>query len=161
MPVAHREIRARDPDRQKQRAARGHFLVVQIAAMDPRLLRRDRAEFRRRRHAHHAKERRHSQLGPPGQRANQPFAIDRNMHQRGLVKILRQGARQRADHVVAPIRTRNDLLDPDLQRVARHRAGNRDRTGHDMTRRVRLDWLAGSRTTPGGMVNGDTRRRHH
>ena len=69
---------------------------------------------------------------PQGSEQTPRARVHRDVAEHGLVEILRQRAGERADHVVAPVGTRHDLLDADLQHVARHRAGDGDRAGHDM-----------------------------
>ena len=69
---------------------------------------------------------------PHGSDAHAARAIDRDVAEHRLVEILRQRAGERADHVVAPVGARLDLLDADLQHVARLGAGDGDRAGDDV-----------------------------
>src|SRR6516164_8099865 len=123
MAIAHRKVGTRDPHWQIERTSSDQLLVVDVTAVDARLLRGDRAKRRRRGYAHHAKKRREPQFGSPRQRAHAPRPIDRNVADDRLVEILRERARKRADHVVTPVGARLDLLYAHLQHITGFSAG--------------------------------------
>ena len=132
MAVAAGKQRARHEHRQIELGARRQFLVVEVAAHRARDQRGDAAPGRRRRHAHHAEKRLERQIEPPGQPADHPLLVERNVQQPGFVEIVGQGAGERPDHIVAPVLPELDVEDLDLQHVAGLGALDRDRTGQDM-----------------------------
>jgi hypothetical protein len=109
-------------------------LVVEVAAHRARDQRGDAAPGRRWRHAHHAEKGFERQIEAPGQPADHPFRIERDVQIPRLVEIVGQGARQRTDQIVAPVLPQLDVENVELQYVAGFGAGNRDRAGQDMAR---------------------------
>jgi len=150
MAVTGGEVGAGHPDRQEQRAAGAKLLVVQVAAVLPRLLGRDRAIGGGRRHSHDTEERGQLQLGAPGQPAGAGGTVHGDVAQEAVREVLRQGAGERAVAAEAPIGAELDAVDADLQRVAGFGARDGDRAGQDV------------RAEPGRVrgVDGGERRRH-
>ncbi len=160
--VAGGEVGARHPDRQEQRRPGAQLLVVEVAAVLPRLLGGDGAVVRRRRHAHDAEERRQRQLGPPWQAAGAAARSIGDVADPALREILRQGAGQRAEAAIAPVGPELDRIDAHLERVAglgpaRLRPARSGCAGH--ARRVGA-WIAssaggnGEAAPAGGSISG-------
>ena len=150
MAIADREQRLVDHDRQIERRALHEFLVVEIAAVAARRQRRDHSPLRRRRDRHHAEEWRERQIESPRQPAGVLLPVERNVDQRVLGEIIRQRTRERADHVVAPVVVKLNVLDPHLEHLPRLRALHGDRPGADVARHLLRHAL----------VNRRKRRRH-
>ncbi len=133
MAVAAREQRAGHVDRQIQRRSRPELLVVEIAAVRARHDRRDAPPARRRCDAHHAEERMQRQVEAPRHAADQAVRVERDVDQpRRVVEVVRQRARERPDHVVAPVLPQLHVDDADLEHVARFGARDMNRTGQDV-----------------------------
>ena len=123
-----------DEHRQIERSAGDEFLVVHVAAELARLDARHRAPGARRRVRHHAEERAQRNLGAPGQPAHHAVALQRHMDHPRLGKIEGQRALERPDRGVAPVVMERDVLDVDLEHLARAGAAHRHRPGAHMAR---------------------------
>src|SRR6202012_1037308 len=124
------------PYRQEQRRSLTQFLVVEIAAVLAWLNGGDRTIGGRRRHTHYPEERCEVEFRSPRQPAGFPVAVDRDMRQERLRKILRNGAGQRPEPAKTPVVAQFYFGDMDFQHVAGFSPGHSHRAGDDVPRRA-------------------------